>query len=91
MKQVVKQVIKVAKGERERLAIVHNVTTRYVGYALAFDSKRDSDKAKQIRKDALLHGGKIKEVTIVTRDIETPKQKVKVLNSKGEVEREVTV
>lgn len=79
-----KKEIKITPDERKRIASVYKVTPQSVGRALRFE--RNSPLAESIRNDALMHGGKLLEIT----EVETPAHRTKILDSKGQVVRTIT-
>ena len=70
---------------KKMLAETFKVSVQNVSQALLF--RRNSTQACQIREAALINGGKLVQIVDVTDET---KRVVKVLNSKGELEKVLT-
>lgn len=70
---------------KKMLAETFKVSVQNVSQALLF--RRNSIQACQIREAALINGGSLVQIIDVTDEV---KRAVKVLNSKGEVEKVIT-
>lgn len=82
MIQKTKQKIEVNAQLKTQLADMFNVTTQFVSFSLLF--RRNSDRAKRIRKAALENGGRLVQIIDVTDE---QKKTIKVLDSKGNVKQ----
>lgn len=79
-----KQKIELNANGKAELAKIFGVSIQNVSQALLFS--RNSPKAHKIRDAALKNGGKLLEI----KEIETT-ETIKILSSKGEVEKIVTL
>lgn len=81
-----RQKIELNASGKALLAKTFKVSVQNVSQALLF--RRNSPQACQIREAALINGGSLVQIIDVTDEM---KRIVKVLNSKGETEKIVTI
>ena len=81
MEQKTRQKIEANAALKAQLAKTFGVTVQFVSQALLFG--RNSDKAKRIREAALKSGGVLLNITVA----DAPHQRVKVLDSHGNVKQ----
>lgn len=74
-----RQKIEMSAADKAELAKSFGVSIRSVNQALAFE--RNSSKSVRIREAAVKKGGRLVEI----REVDLPKQTVKVLDAKGNV------
>lgn len=74
-----RQKIEMSAADKAELAKSFGVSIRSVNQALAFE--RNSLKSVRIREAAVKKGGRLVEI----REVDLPKQTVKVLDAKGNV------
>lgn len=74
-----RQKIEMSAADKAELAKSFGVSVRSVNQALAFE--RNSSKSVRIREAAVKKGGRLVEI----REVDLPKQTVKVLDAKGNV------